>query len=776
MSTFTKKLLVAFLLATTITATPLVAQDVMIDEDFSLMTAGTEANPDGTNVVGPDSYIDPAYTHMPAWSANYAYQAGGVCYLGNPDAAFISTPEIEMPGLLHVSLKARLSETAPNQTLMYVVLATNPYEPIIIQFTGCYINHDWATYEFDLDNPEGEAAFLQFYCFTDWFIDDVVITRELNFCPIPKTYEASDYTLDGFTASWKPVSEADEYLLSVYRKEFYGPEIVSEMENFDDINHNGQWIDFMNPNYPEGWTINLDAGDKRQVVSGDCISEPTALCMDAEGDTIILPHNGGRLMESNVYLKLLEYNPSTDDADLLFLGKNGDTWEDLGLFFADWWSFQNHGNEWFRANIIEGIQDYEQFALAYSGQGTVWALDDWDYTTTQASTEEYVMQDHVLNDTVFVVTNLDPAQDYYYYVKARNTDYTSAKSDIVRCFGLCAPIMHEATGISEDAYTANWERHPKADRYNVYNYQVHTALSDEPSHVVLREDFSKVTNSATPDDPYFVEDHGYYNLDEFTKAPDWWAYCTILANGMLGAGNDGYTIGYLTTQEMCLNNASTFNVKVTMYGTGGELVNFKSSNDSQTIQFDEAGGLQTFSLVFATGPESAHERLRIHSLSGTNFLIDDILVTQDLQAGDQVFHLLNWQQPEGEIESVTFDNLEQNYQTHYAYDIVAVHTAFGDDYKSEHSEMVFAELPLNVEETQSNKIAVYPNPANDKVVVAGNANQVELFDAMGRCIVSQKASSLVNAINTSEFANGAYLLRVTCSDGSVCNQRVVVGH
>ena len=765
----------ALLVATMMGATTLIAQDVMIEEDFSLMTAGSEAYPDGTNIAGPDYYIDSAYTHLPGWTASHAYQAGGTCCLNNPTSAFISTPEMEMTGMVHLSLKARMKNTSPSQTMMYVLMATNPYEPVLIQYTGCYINHDWATYEFDLDNPETEPVFIQFYCYCEWFIDDVVVTRELNFCPAPKAHEATDYTMQGFTASWKPVDIADEYMFSLYKKEFYGPEIVSEIEYFDGINHNGQWIDIMNPNYPEGWTINLDAGDKRQVVSGDCVSEPTALCMDAEGDTIILPYNGGRMMESNLYLKLLEYNPNTDDADLIFLGKMGDTWQDLGLFFADWWSYQNHGNEWFRANIIEGIQEYEQFALAYSGQGTVWALDNWDYQTTQASTEEFVIQDFVLTDTIYSITDLDISKDYYYYVKARNSEYTSKKSNIVNCFGLCAPVVLDATGISEDAYTANWEQHPKADKYLVYNYYVHTAGSNEPEHVVLHEDFSKVTNTATPENPYFLENHGYCNLDEYTTAPDWWAYCGILANGMLGAGDDGQTLGMLCTQEMCLNNAATFKVKVAMYGEEGMVVVFDSSNDTQYAQFDQTG-LQTFSLEFTTGRESAHERLKIHALSSSNFLIDAILVTQDLTVGDQVFHLLDWRRPEGEIENVTFDNLEQNYQMHYAYDIVAMHTAFGDDYKSEHSDMVFVEVPLNINDTQDEQISVYPNPANDKLVIAGDIESIELFDMTGHCVKFVQAYALLTSINTASFAEGFYLLKVTAKDGSVMNQRIVVEH
>lgn len=47
----TKKTLLAFLVATMMSATSLIAQDVMIEEDFSLMTAGSEANPDGTNIA-----------------------------------------------------------------------------------------------------------------------------------------------------------------------------------------------------------------------------------------------------------------------------------------------------------------------------------------------------------------------------------------------------------------------------------------------------------------------------------------------------------------------------------------------------------------------------------------------------------------------------------------------------------------------------------------------------------------------------------------------------
>ena len=125
---------------------------------------------------------------------------------------------------------------------------------------------------------------------------------------------------------------------------------------------------------------------------------------------------------------------------------------------------------------------------------------------------------------------------------------------------------------------------------------------------------------------------------------------------------------------------------------------------------------------------------------------------------------------------MTFDDLEHYYKTDYAYDIVAVHTAFGDDYKSEHSEMVFVEVPLNVNEDQDEQIAIYPNPASDKFVVAGDAETIELFDMTGRCVKSVQASAMLTSVSTATFADGIYLLKVTATDGSVTNQRIVVEH
>jgi hypothetical protein len=507
------------------------------------------------------------------------------------------------------------------------------------------------------------------------------------------------------------------------------------------------------------------------------VTHTTGVNGSAEGDTLVIPTNGGRIIESNVYLKLLSFDESTDDADLLLYGINNGVWENLGYFFTDWAFYGNHGYDWNRTNIIDQMntQQYEQIAIVYSGHGTIWALDDWDYTTTQATTMEFLIEDRVVNDTVYDVTGLNPADDHYYFVKARNSQYTSEKSESVECFGLAAPTMHEATGITEDSYTANWEAHPKADKYLLYNYYVYTAYQTEQDHVILYEDFSNVTSSATPDNPEFLGNYYSMNLDEYTSTPDWWAYNTILANGMLGAGCDQIANGALRTPEIRLDNDATFRVKVTMYGEEGAIVRVDASADTKEVQFTETG-LQTFSLEFATGSESAHERLSFHSLSWANFLIDNIIVTQNLDAGEQAYQLFGWQQLSGEVESATFDDLEQYNHTDFAYDIVAVHNAFGNEYKSIHSELIHVSKPLEVKESDDNQLVdVYPNPANEKVVFNCEVESVSVYNAKGQLVRNLQH---VTEIDMATLPNGLYLLNITTdkTSNSHITKKMVVKH
>ena len=85
--------------------------------------------------------------------------------------------------------------------------------------------------------------------------------------------------------------------------------------------------------------------------------------------------------------------------------------------------------------------------------------------------------------------------------------------------------------------------------------------------------------------------------------------------------------------------------------------------------------------------------------------------------------------------------------------------------------------------TGQQNITVHPNPTNDVLhvtVTDGNAKiaRVEMFDMFGRPVSVEthgRASlpSPTTTVNTSDIPSGLYILRVTLTDGTVRNVKVV---
>lgn len=55
---------------------------MLVSEDFAKFTAGSEDDPDGTELSDwNDGTIDAKYTQQPGWRGGFVYQAGGCAYL-----------------------------------------------------------------------------------------------------------------------------------------------------------------------------------------------------------------------------------------------------------------------------------------------------------------------------------------------------------------------------------------------------------------------------------------------------------------------------------------------------------------------------------------------------------------------------------------------------------------------------------------------------------------------------------------------------------------------
>ena len=73
---------------------------------------------------------------------------------------------------------------------------------------------------------------------------------------------------------------------------------------------------------------------------------------------------------------------------------------------------------------------------------------------------------------------------------------------------------------------------------------------------------------------------------------------------------------------------------------------------------------------------------------------------------------------------------------------------------------------------------LYPNPANDNIrIEAKNSiESVMVYDMMGALVEIIPANGRTLNVNTASLSNGVYFFSIHQSDGSVCNQRVVVSH
>lgn len=753
-------------------------RETLIEEDFSLFTAGSEQSPDGTNLTDPETYmVDPNYTHQPGWNGGHVFQAGGVCYFADWYWAYLNTPEFEMTGTVHFYFRARM-DASSGQHETTVGLLYDVENPQIIDMATFYMTPEWTTYEFEFFNPESRDVFIQINAYTEWFLDDVTLERNLNFVPAPTAYDATHYTMEGFDANWGEVNTAGDYLLTVFKRDYYGPEqIYVAPEGFEGINNDGQWIDYDNPNFPEGWTVKLQAGDNRQVTT-DAHTGNVALCLDAEGDTIILPSTSGRFLASNFWLRVLYLDPD-NVADLEIIGKRNGRWEYTGVFYWASYLYQYHGNDWFDDDLISTWLEnkYDEIGVAYVGDGgTVWAIDDWDYTTSQACHIVNVLEDLEIAApaTTYTVTGLDPAVDYYYYLKASNAEYgVSAQSNHISCFGLCPPIVEEASNIGDGTYTANWQTHPKADAYEIHNYAVFTAEANTPGALVLSETFAQVNNGLDPQNYMTDPDPYRHRLDEYTEFKDWYGTGVILADQMVGAANNTYFFGQITTTELTLDHAPTFHVKTTVWGKEGETLEITAltTGEMQQFVFTETG-FKTIETDFNAGPESGRERLKFMDANGTPFLINTFQVSQDQEIGDKCYGMLRWDWIDGAADSYTYTGLAGYGWADYAFDLIAIHNAFGTDYQSEVSDKMEVTVTLGLNEF-ADEVSVYPNPANEKVFLGSEAERVMVYDTKGSLVLSLRH---VCEVNTSMLPNGLYLLRVSDQQGQAFAKEIVVKH
>lgn len=198
---------------------------IVLFEDFSKFTAGSEETPDLTEISDIESGEIPAsYTNIFGWYGAGIFQAGGTCFIdiveypsGDDDTGVLETPYLDLSdngGKFTVKFRAKSKLAAgDNLSVFSINYAEDQYSVNRVSITNT-----WQEYTLTFnDGKDGNV--IQFYTLNGtWLLDDVRVLQDVGSTtfPAPAANAASDITETTFVASWTPVDGATAYLLSVY--------------------------------------------------------------------------------------------------------------------------------------------------------------------------------------------------------------------------------------------------------------------------------------------------------------------------------------------------------------------------------------------------------------------------------------------------------------------------------------------------------------------------------------------------------------------------------
>ncbi|MBQ3595618.1 MAG: T9SS type A sorting domain-containing protein [Bacteroidales bacterium] len=82
---------------------------------------------------------------------------------------------------------------------------------------------------------------------------------------------------------------------------------------------------------------------------------------------------------------------------------------------------------------------------------------------------------------------------------------------------------------------------------------------------------------------------------------------------------------------------------------------------------------------------------------------------------------------------------------------------------------------INIDEFQNGSISVYPNPANDRIVVKAEniIDNIEIYNAIGQLVDRVSPCSFSTEISTSDYNNGIYFVKVSHNDSSTINKLII---
>lgn len=235
-------------------------QVIILNEDFSKMTSGSENNPDlsfnintCTGMPSNDifySCVNPDYTQTPGWGSYQVYPAGGMIFFNNTRAddyyaAHFNTPVFDASadnGIYFVSFRARLANNTPNYVgLGYTTQdVSDPEKPIYVEYGNVGgMTNEWK--EFTLRFEQGKQKTRVIFREENGvkvLMDDFKVYYEKTAVGSPNVLRHLFYTGTSFRPRWNKVEGATKYYVNVYKSDEegnIGEQVVTDLETTDTI-------------------------------------------------------------------------------------------------------------------------------------------------------------------------------------------------------------------------------------------------------------------------------------------------------------------------------------------------------------------------------------------------------------------------------------------------------------------------------------------------------------------------------------------------------------
>lgn len=782
---------------------------VVIDEDFSGFTDGTEDNPSTATMLDDmgnfvnKSALKPYSEALSykQWGGAGIFSAGGCLAIAN--GMFLNTPAGDMSGEVTLTFRARLSKAGGSTTLNALKLMFISRSSILDYEVKYYnLTDEWQTFTYTSTLGDFEHSGFQFYSMyasNIILVDDIRLEQTRTSIPAPKVHEAENMTDTSFKAVWNKSIEADHYLLSVFTKN-ESNELMTVSEGFDNIKADDKGnIDAASPNYPEGWEFAWKAYDLSNHIAkgeGSGTGNKQAVRLIDTGDAITTPYCPEGIKSLKFWVKAEANDGQPKFSSIMFtvnFGKGVYTVDNY-INIPDMFTPEHRNGYYF--DLTETLSAFDKIYsvkieyIREEDDKTTILFDDFSYTTNKPTTYNYVLKDQKVEQqdnedgTVgFEVNGLDPDTDYTYSVKSVNSDFTSAASDEQEVYAVSIPTALPATNITANSYTANWTSHKKVDFYRVDQLQQTVIDKDTKDYVMLDEDFSKVTSSFTEADLldgfYEADDRtsGYMPLDDITHIAGWKASSTVRVNGWLG-GNEakqgsGTIAGAIVTPTIDLShNEGACNISLRVWGSEGDWLIIQGSNPASlaTIEFPKGGGIveKTITMPLCT----SKEQLTFYSNNYKVFLIDYIKITQDVKAGDKVTTITGSVLTE---DADTKSMVMTNPGFSDGHDVLYRVTAMRYDKDSQESHKYYSTS------TPSDLMLVKnPNPSGigsveaaaenvagvegGIVVTAANATTVNVFNLSGQLVASKACG---NGHAFVSVAPGVYVVKTNSTAAKV---------